>query len=334
MAQHFLLRANSRTLSLKEIFRMTDAEAFDAMKAMRWEDGKPVCPQCGGTTHYFLATRLIWKCAKRGCYKQFSVTSGTIFSSHKLPLQDYLAAIAIFSNSAKGHSALQMSRDLDVQYRTAFVLVHKLREAIINGTDTSPLEGEVELDGSYFGGYTKPANRKEDRKDRRKPVNQNGNKRCVLLLREKDGNRSFAHVIRSENQLDITPIVCDSVSPDALIHADEHSGYDALGKFFATVRVSHSVQYSDASNGACINLCESFFSRMLRCHLGQHHHISPKYLVQYAREMAFREDTRRESNGSIFKMILGRAMQSPVSKEWCGYWQGNHRTWDGLSGVN
>ena len=61
---------------------------------------------------------------------QFSVTSGTIFASRKLPIRDYLLAIAIFVNGAKGHSALQLSRDLDCQYKTAFVLAHKLREAM------------------------------------------------------------------------------------------------------------------------------------------------------------------------------------------------------------
>ena len=64
------------------------------------------------------------------CRHQFSVTSGTIFASRKLPIRDYLAAIAIFVNAVKGISALQLGRDLDVQYKTAFVLAHKLREAI------------------------------------------------------------------------------------------------------------------------------------------------------------------------------------------------------------
>ena len=74
--------------------------------------------------------RPVWKC--KGCRISSSVTAGTIFADRKRPVRDYLLAIAIFANSAKGHTALQLSRDLDCQYRTAFVLAHKFREAIGN----------------------------------------------------------------------------------------------------------------------------------------------------------------------------------------------------------
>ena len=80
---------------------------------------------------------------------------------------DLLAAICIWSNCAKGISALQLSRDLDCQYKTAFVLAHKLREAMAKGNDAVTLDGTVEIDGAYFGGHVRPENRKEDRKDRR-----------------------------------------------------------------------------------------------------------------------------------------------------------------------
>jgi len=332
--QNFLLTAAARTLSLKQIMRLSDNEAFETMRDLRWEDGRPVCPKCESQErHYFLTKYHRWQC--RDCHHQFSVTSGTIFADHKLPLQDYLAAIAIFSNGAKGHSALQMSRDLNIQYKSAFVICHKLREAIINGTDTDPLEGEVELDGSYFGGYTKPSNVKEARADRRKAVNQTGERRCVMILRERGNagegaSRTRAFVIRNENQLDVTPMAHESIDPGALVHADEHSAYDQLDAFLTVVRVNHKVQYSNYANGACINACESYFARMTRCYVGQHHHMAPKYLVQYACEMAFREDTRRESNGTIFTGILRRAMQSGHSPEWRRYWQGNHRTGDGM----
>ena len=128
MAQHFLLTAKARTLSLAAVMRLTDDEAFQTFKECRWEGGEPECPKCLSRAVYAYAARCIFKC--KACASQFSVTSGTIFASHKLPLRDYLAAIALFVNGAKGVSMLQMSRDLDVQYKTAFVLCHKLREAM------------------------------------------------------------------------------------------------------------------------------------------------------------------------------------------------------------
>lgn len=125
MSQHFLLSAKARTLSVAKIARMTDEEAHETFRAIRWAstDGEPFCPQCGCVACYEYASRPIFKC--KGCDHQFSLTSGTIFASRKLPIRDYLLAIAIFVNGAKGISALQLSRDLDVQYKTAFVLAHK-----------------------------------------------------------------------------------------------------------------------------------------------------------------------------------------------------------------
>src|SRR3954452_1528360 len=130
MAQHFLLTSKARTLSLASVFRMSDDEAHAAFVAIRFADngGAAFCPRCECTVVYTYAARRIWKC--KACSHQFSVTSGTIFASRKLAIRDYLAAIAIFVNAVKGISALQLGRDLDVQYKTAFVLAHKLREAI------------------------------------------------------------------------------------------------------------------------------------------------------------------------------------------------------------
>src|SRR5579862_4914986 len=130
MAQHFLLSTAARSLSLAKVARMSEDEARDAFRLIRWSatGGAPVCPRCQCAAVYGYATRALFKC--KACNHQFSVTSGTIFASRKLPIRDYLMAIAIFVNGAKGHSALQLSRDLDVQYKTAFVLAHKLREAM------------------------------------------------------------------------------------------------------------------------------------------------------------------------------------------------------------
>lgn len=152
MSQHFLLSAEARSLSLAKVARMSEDEAWEAFKLIRWSEteGEPFCPRCGCAALYTYPKRKLWEC--KSCRYQFSVTSGTIFASRKLPIRDILLAIAIFVNSAKGHSALQLSRDLDVQYRTAFVLSHKIREALAATADTT-MEGEVEIDGAYFGGY-------------------------------------------------------------------------------------------------------------------------------------------------------------------------------------
>jgi hypothetical protein len=97
----------------------------------------------------------------------------------------YLAAIAIYTNAVKGISALQMGRGLDVQYKTAFVLCHKIRESLMEQRDASQLSGEVHMDSAYVNGHVRPANKKVDRVDRRMAVNQRQDKRCVFVMRQK-----------------------------------------------------------------------------------------------------------------------------------------------------
>src|SRR4051794_26829480 len=112
MAQHFLLSAAARSLSLKAIYRDGEEKAYETFRQLRWAetDGAPVCPRCGSLRHYELSAYRRFKCAD--CYHQFSVTSGTIFASRKMAFTDLLGAIAIFVNAVKGVSSLQLARDL------------------------------------------------------------------------------------------------------------------------------------------------------------------------------------------------------------------------------
>ncbi len=316
MTQHFLLSSKARTLSLAQVMRMTDSEAFDLFVALRFAEnsGKPYCPKCGGLDVYRYASRPIFKC--KGCSAQFSATSGTVFASRKLAIKDILAAVAIFANGAKGHSALQLSRDIDCQYRTAYVLAHKLRESMTAETKDVTLSGTVEIDGAYFGGHVKPANYKDDRIDRRLSENRTGKRRCVVVMRER-GGRTITTVGNSE--LAAVPTVMARVAPGTVIHADEATSWDGLQAHYEMRRINHSVCYSDGM--ACTNGAESFFSRLRRAELGTHHSIRKAYLGAYAAEMAWREDHRRESNGAQFIGIAKSAAQSPVSRQWKGYWQ-------------
>jgi transposase-like protein len=314
--QHFLLSAKARSLSLKSVFRMSEDQAYETFCQLRWPetDGDAVCPRCGCFEVYNISTRRRYKCV--GCHHQFSVTSGTIFASRKLSFVDLLAAIAIFVNGAKGVAALQLSRDLDVQYKTAFVLSHKLREAMAREQAGRQLNGIVEIDGGYFGGHVRPENRKEDRKDRRLKSNQSGKRQCVVIMRER-GGRSLPFVVRVEG--DAVPLVRDHVGTLATIHADEGTGWDALHAGWDTKRVNHSVTFMD--EGVCTNQAESYFSRLRRAEIGTHHHIAGPYLYAYAGEMAWREDNRRVANGMQATLVGAAAMEAPVSRKWAGYWQ-------------
>jgi transposase-like protein len=316
MAQHFLLSTAARSLSLAKVARMSEEEARDAFRLIRWSatEGQPVCPHCGCMAVYAYKSRPIFKC--KGCEGQFSVTSGTIFASRKLPVRDYLLAIAIFVNEVKGKSALALSRDLNVQYKTAFVLAHKIREALSAEVENVQPAGEVEVDGCYVGGHLRPANYKENRIDRRLAKNQNGKRRVVVVMRERKG-RTLPFVFKSEGEAVET--IAERVAPNAVVHADEAAHWDKLHAIFLTKRINH--QYAYSTEGACTNQAESFFSRIRRAEMGHHHHLSGPHLNAYAREMAWREDHRRVSNGEQYLMVAAAALAHPVSRQWKGYWQ-------------
>jgi len=316
MSQHFLLSAKARTLSLASVARMTEDEARETFQRLRWSDngGEAYCPKCGCTALYTYKTRNLWKC--KGCNHQFSVTSGTIFASRKMPVRDILLAIAIFANGAKGHSALQLSRDLDCQYKSAYVLAHKIREALAASDKGATVSGHVEVDGCYVGGYIKPANYKENRRDRRLAMNQTGKRRVVIVMRER-GGKTLTFVSKTEDASVST--IAQRVAPGSTVYADEASHWDILHSRFDTKRINHSQAYSN--HEACTNQAESFFSRLRRAEAGQHHHISGPYLANYAAEMDWREDNRRVSNGEQFTLMVGAAATHPVSRQWKGYWQ-------------
>jgi len=317
MAQHFLLSAASRTLSLRSIYKAGEDAAYQTFCEMRWPetDGEAVCPCCGNHETYKITTRRKFKC--KNCHHQFSVTSGTIFASRKMDFVDLLAAICLLVNASKGISMVQLSRDLDCQYKTAFVLAHKLREAMAMEVQTGEvLEGHVEIDGAYFGGHIRPENAKADRKDRRLAIHQTGKRRVVIAMRERDG-RTLPFVGESEGEG--VALANDNVSRTATMSADEASHWDALHMGWNVDRVNHSEIYSD--HGKHTNMVESFFSRLRNMIQGQHHRVSPKYLHQYANHSAWLEDNRRTDNGTLAKLVVSNAMDAPVSRDWKGYWQ-------------
>ncbi|EYD77773.1 putative transposase [Rubellimicrobium mesophilum DSM 19309] len=317
MAQHFLLSAAARTLSLKAIYKAGEDAAYQTFCQLRWPEtnGEAVCPRCDCAATYPIATRRKFKC--KACAYQFSVTSGTIFASRKMSFMDLLAAICITVNAAKGLSMVQLSRTLDCQYKTALVLAHKLREAMALEVQTGEvLTGHVEVDGAYFGGTIRPENRKEDRIDRRLARHQNGRRRVVVAFRERKG-RTLPFVTMAEDEG--VALAVENVCERAILSADEASHWDALELAWPVERINHSEAYSD--HGKNTNQVESFFSRLRRMVEGQHHHVSPQYLHQYANQAAWLEDNRRRDNGTLAYRLAGDAMDSPVSRAWKGYWQ-------------
>lgn len=322
VTQHFLLSRAAKTLSLAQVFRMTDAEAEALFRKLRWPstEGEPVCPVCGRLDAYDCrrangAPR--FRC--RNCKKDFSVTSGTLFASHKLPIRGYLAAIAVFCNEVKGKSMLAMSRDLGLSYKAAFVLCHKLREAMaeeLKGRVIGDDRPEAEVDGAAFGGYVKPANLREDRVDRRFRSNKSGKRKFVVVIRER-GGETLPGVFRTEGQA--LSWIKSKVVKGTVLYADDAAVWNDLHARFEVKRINHDRAFS--LDGACTNGAESFFSRMRRGEIGHHHHVAGPYLLRFAQEAAWREDNRRVGNGEQVSRVASLALGRKQSVDFCGYWQ-------------
>ncbi len=174
----------------------------------------------------------------------------------------------------------------------------------------------VEVNGGYFGGYIKPANHKENRVDRRLLRNQNGKRKCVVVIRQRDG-RTMPQAFPSEGAA--TTFIRNHVAGGTEIMTDEASSWNALHGRYVVKTINYQPAYSTAE--ACTNGTESFFSRMRWAEQEHHHHTSGVYLARYAQESAWREDHRRDDNGLQVRSVVALALKVRTSVEFCGYWQ-------------
>ena len=342
MAQHHLLASKSKNIALKDIFRLTESEAFHLLKAKRWGNPNNIrdvcCPHCGIRHHaYFLESRKRWCC--KHCQRHFYITTNTIFSFHKLPLVDILAATLLMVNSSKGISAIDISRHLNINYKTAFVLCHKLREALFKTRDLRPMQGEIHEDGAWIN-FTlrKPNYRKNNHKQRqqadekeRKFPKFRPTKRCIISLNQRSANdeqmwgsnRTIVAMDYTENADTVFALNQRFITAGSDIMCDENPAYNNLDFHYNRWSVNHQEAYS--AKGVNNNLAESFNARMRDLMRGTHHKTDNKYALHYANQAAFMSDNRRKSNGELFSDVLQRCLWVLPPKEWVGYWQGNHR---------
>lgn len=320
MSAHFLLSSASRRMGVMELQRLSDDALIALFMRARWPKtgGAPVCPTCNmPATGPYNRHRFVCK----WCRRQFTLTSGTLLHGRKLPLRTLLVGILLWASSVKGASALQVGRQINVDYRTVFVQFHKYRHAFMVECVGRRVGGpghDVEVDGCYIGGHVRPANFKKNRRDRRLARNRNPNRRVVVVARERyRRNRTIVTVVRSEGEG--VAFLTERVHSETVVHADEAPSWNNLHASHDARRINHQEAYSDGM--ACTNQAESFFSRLRRLERGQHHRISGPYLLRYATEAAFREDHRRLSVWDITLLILRLALTTGSDPEFRGYWQ-------------
>jgi len=193
-SQHFRDSKQARTASLKWLQALTEEEARAYLKSLRFHEngGEPFCPRCESTKVSAIKNRTgWWTCNRAVCRKQFSITSGTIFHSRKVEYTWLVKLVFDFAACAKGVPALELCQRMERQYRTIWMNLMKLREAMSARRDDVLLAGDVEMDAAWFGGSARQKNLKADREapenDRRLAEFQRG-KRPLIVARQREGD--------------------------------------------------------------------------------------------------------------------------------------------------
>jgi len=261
-----------------------EAKAFEYLESVLWPEG-PICPHCGSMSgkHYDLRkTRMgLRKCSD--CRKQFTVKVGTVFESAHIPLNKMLQAVHLLCSSKKGISAHQLHRILEVQYKTAWFLAHRIREAMRSG-DLAPMGGAgdiVEADETFIG-------RKEGSIKRR----GHGHKNAVLSLVDRKSGQVRSFHVDSISAAELVPIVKANVAKETAMVTDEWGGYFSLGDHFASHEsVSHKAD-EYVRGDVHTNTVEGYYSIFKRGMKGVYQHCSEKHLHRYVAEFDFRYNNR------------------------------------------
>lgn len=276
-------------------------KAREYLEALRW-NGEPVCPHCGSVgKHYSItgksARKGLWKCAD--CREQFTVTVGTVFERSKIKLHIWLQAVHLVCASKNGMSSMELHRLLGVTQKTAWFMLHRIREAMKpdNGGLMGSGSGTVEADETYWG------NSKRSKAARNYKGRGYAHKEKIVSLVERGGNVRSFHV-QSVTAKTLKPILLSQIAKDAHLMTDEASMYTVVGREFA----SHSIVTHSAGEYARgnthTNTIEGFFSRLKRGLTGTYHHVGSQHLGRYATEFDFRYNTRKGTDTERLMALL------------------------------
>ena len=263
-------------------------KAREYLEAHRWADG-PECPHCGAVDE---ATAMQGKAHRpglyqcRACSKQFSVTVGTVYESSKIPLHKWLLATHLVCSSKTAISAHQLHRMLGITYKSAWFLMHRIREAM-GSTDTSPMGGpggEVQVDETYTGNTSKRA------KGYKKG---HSHKQQIVALVEPSTGRAKTFHVRRATSAKLRTILFTNVDRKSILVTDESKLYRYTGKAYAK---HQTVKHADGNYvnkaGFTTNNVENFFGVFKRGFRGTYSHCEEQHLQRYLNEFEFRYSNR------------------------------------------
>jgi transposase-like protein len=299
----------------------SEADAYQYLENLRWGD-TPVCAHCGSTNVRLIpptngvsrrtaggtmSERRVWKCAE--CRKQFSVITNTMMHATKVPVRTWLLVILDMISAKNGLAAREVERKYGVAPRTAWHMLHRIRQAM--SADFGDLfAGNVVADETYIGG--EPRNRHASERPRK--IGRGTDKTSVLSLVNADTGEIRSRVIPNITGKTLRRAIAASVNlPVATLHSDSWKGYILVGQSMAAHHsVNHHVgQYvTEKSNGT--NKAENYFSQLKRSLDGTHHHVSVEHLHLYLGEFDYRFSTCAMSDNERMRK-LAKQMEGRLS---------------------
>lgn len=298
-------KAHREGISLMELTEMFPDEdaAVEWFEAQVWPTGR-FCPHCGSTNTRETPSRKPMPYWCTDCRSYFSVRTGTALQSSRLPLRKWAFAIYLVLTNLKSVSSLKLHRDLKVTQKTAWFMIHRIREAW--GEDKDTFDGPIEVDESYFGGKRKNMSTKLRAKQSGRGAK---GKTAVVGVKDRKTKIVQAKVVENTKQETLQPFVKAHMRAGTVVFSDESASYKGLPNHDY---VNHSIE-EYVRGEVHINGMESFWSMLKRAHAGTFHYISPKHLQRYVNEFAGKHsvrdrDTIHQMQGVVVGLVGRRLM--------------------------
>jgi transposase-like protein/IS1 family transposase len=283
---------------------MAAVRYFDAEKAaayvssIKWPNG-PVCEKCGSVNVGYISSRARYQCREKGCRKQFSLTTGTIFESTHLPLEKWCVAVWMILNCRNGVSSCEIARTIGCKQQSAWHVLHRVR-AIIAQCHDGKLSGTIEADATVVGGLLKNMHEKK-----RATIGKRANKTIVHAVRERESGQIRANVIGDESTDTLRAMIAANVEPGSRLTTDAWPAYRRLRDTFDHDYVSH-MDGEYVRGDVHTNGCENFFNCLRRALKGTYIKATPKHLDAYVNEAVYRFNIRRDSEWERFDGAMRR----------------------------